>query len=195
MSLEDQIRQFVHANSGLEAHRRYLGMSGIADCPRAQWTRYMNGVETGDNNHRNAYRGYLLEKDIKQILISIGFMKPESERELLAEFDSRFRGHTEGEDVSGGLIEVKTMSKVKYDAVVSERRLAYRHYRQVQAYMKYGNYTKCTAVIRCTETFEFHVMVVQPNYAIMAELEQKAKMILACIDESREPPCTCNRCR
>lgn len=181
-------------HSGFEAHRNYLGMSQIADCPRQLFLRYRQGIKIDDGGHRNAYRGYLIEGEMKKILCRIGVMKENSERKLVARWDARYQGHTDGETVEGRLLEIKSLAKYKYDQVKESRKLSTKHYFQIQTYMKHGNYRGCDTVLICPETFEIMELPVQPNYKVQNDLDSKAKDLLMHIDADRLPACQCGRC-
>lgn len=194
MNVLPLIKDYIRRHSGLDAHRHYLGMSSIADCPVQLYLRYKQGMVVDDAGHRNAYRGYLFEREVKKILVGIGFMKPHSERELIAPFDARYKGHTDGESVEGNLSEIKSVSKEKFEIIKDSKKLFTKHYFQTQIYMKHGNYEASDVTIVVPETFEFMMLRVRPNYKVQNDLEEKAKSVLMHIDANRLPLCACGRC-
>lgn len=189
------ITDYIRKHSGLEGNRNYLGMSQIADCPVQLYLRYKQGIKVDDAGHRNAYRGYMMENEIKKILQRTGVMKPLSERALIAPWDERYQGHTDGETVEGNLLEIKTMSKMRFDQLKESKRMPTKHYFQVQTYLKYGGYgSAADVVIAVPETFDFMVLNVAQNYKVQNDLEEKAKNVLMHIDAGRVPACECGRC-
>lgn len=194
MSFLPLITEYLHTHSGLEAHRNYLGMSQIADCPTQLYLRYLQGMKLDDGGHRNAYRGYMIEGEMKKILTRIGVMKERSERSLVAHWDARYQGHTDGETLEGRLLEIKSLAKHKYEQVRESKKLLTKHYFQIQTYMKHGQYMGCDAVLICPETFEIMVLPVQPNYKVQNDLDSKARDVLMHIDAGKLPACQCGRC-
>jgi hypothetical protein len=188
------ISDYIKSNSNLDTHRPYVGMSSIADCPLALYNNFQNGIIPTHEGYQRSYQGYMYEREVKKILLATGLYQSDTDKELVAPFDSRFRGHIDGEDTFGNLIEIKSMSAVKFNKIKETGKLPYKIYAQVQAYLKYGNYTSATVYMVNTELFEFNVMSVGHNENAQKSLEQKAKGVLNAIDTSTSPSCTCGRC-
>lgn len=195
MNTNEKIQQYIADNSKLEKHRPYVGMSNIGDCPRVIFRAYKQGINIDYKAHQNAFRGYRIEAIAKEILIGAGIMKPGSERELVAAFDSRYRGHTDGEVDRNQLVEIKSKRKDKFDMVLSEQRLPNREYHQVQSYIHYGGYSTALVFCICPETFDTTTLVIKENFNAQLLNEVKAKAILTSIDNDAEPACTCGRCK
>lgn len=192
--IDKAITEYIRHNSGFEPDRNYLGMSQIGYCARRQYNQFLEGKKPGDRDHRNAIRGYYLEKFLNEIVADLGFLKPASTREVVSNFDIRFRGHTDGETFGNDLVEFKTMTQKKFDELRGNRRLSTAHFMQMQAYMRYGGYERGYYIALSTETFEHCVISVIRNVRAGDLLEEKAKKILAAIDSKVPPPCECNGC-
>lgn len=203
----------LRATSGLEGARNYLGMSAIGYCGRQAAREFLRGRgHQTDRDHQNCKRGYLIEGEFKVMLAAAGVMNRAdnlpaladtngqlllgSERELVADFDPRFRGHTDGETVEGELVEIKSMHTEKYASARAQERIHYTHYAQVQCYMRYGSYTRAFVVYVDSGTFDHWVYSIAVNTRKGDEIEQKAKRILAAIDagDPLQVPCECSRC-
>lgn len=193
--LQAQVENWITNNSGLEKRRTYIGLSSVGDCSRRIVLAYYNGINTDYAQHRNAIRGYTMEAKAKQILIGAGILKANSERELQAVYSPLVKGHTEGETHAGELVEIKSMSKEKFDKVLAEGKLPYRNYRQVQAYMQHGGYKTALVFVICTETFECQLLRIQKNATAVAQIHEKLEKILLHIDNKTLPQCDCGRCK
>lgn len=191
------IDQYIREHCGLDQHRPYLGMSSINNCPRLQYHRYFNGIQPNDLTYRKCYQSYFYEREVKKILTATGHYKPGSERTLSMLFEgihTPFEGHTDGEDCSGNLIEIKSLHPRGFEEVVSTGKLKHPAYWQVQAYMLYGDYQRCTVWLANTEVFELYPLTVHPSPVIMSKVEERATQVLAAIDTKTPPPCICGRC-
>ncbi len=191
----DRVTEVIRKHSNLDHHRPYLGMSGIGQCPLRIYRNFIGGVNFDDAAHRKSYQGYMYETHIKTILAEAELFRPASEREIVAAFDSRFCGHTDGSDLYGDLVEIKSMNRTKYEKVQTSGRLLYDHYWQVQCYMQYGGYRKANVWIVNTETFELQRIIVNGDRKVWQAIDEKAKGILQSIDTEVEPACTCNHCQ
>jgi len=189
--LADKIREYIRDNSGYDVHRNYLGMSGINRCSRRLYDAYFNPSEPTEEAYRNCYLGYLWEWETRNILSDLRIYMPDSERELIASFDARFVGHTDGETTDGRLLEIKSVNLRGMDRIKEENRLKPDHYAQVQVYMRYGNYSQALVVIVCRDSLEFQFINLARDVKTGERLERKAQMILGAIDARRRPRCDC----
>src|ERR1044072_24419 len=96
-TIQSKVEAYIRANSGYDVKRDYLGMSGIGRCPRKLYDDYFKPSNPTPETFRNCYLGYLWEDEVKNILEGSGVYVPDSERELIAPFDRRFVGRTDGE--------------------------------------------------------------------------------------------------
>ena len=200
--IKQKLIDYTVTQSGAES-RRYLGMSHIADCSRKLFASLTNPAPALTwplESHLRCYAGYLWERDIKARLQALGLYVPGSERELVAGFDSRFKGHTDGE-ISGEqsgerhLLEVKSTHPDKLQRIIADKWLPVDNYQQVQVYLRHGDYTKAYVVYVCRDTGQMHVAEVFPNVRLQADLDYKARRVLAAVDTGQSPRCECGRCR
>ncbi|MCI0731815.1 MAG: hypothetical protein L0332_34545 [Chloroflexi bacterium] len=192
--LTQQLLAWTVANSGHEAGRDYLGMSQIYRCPLDLYTELLTpGRKWATEDHLRFYAGYLFGRDVKARLAAIGHLRPGSERELVARFDTRFRGHTDGE-VGDDLLEIKSTNQHKLDEIIAGRRIPDAHFNQVQVYMAHGGYTAAMVVYVARDTNSIHVVRVTASLRVQERLNMKAKVILTHLDRQTPPRCKCGRC-
>lgn len=185
---------YIKAHSGLDQHRDYLGMSAIGRCPLQLYRQFVDGRGTlTDRAHLNCYSGYFFERQVREVLVNCG-AAIERSRELVAPFDTRFRGHIDGETVDGLLLEIKSMNTRRFDELKESHRLPREYADQVQAYMRYGPYDMAMVVTVCRESFDLFVLAIDRDDAAGAVLERKAMAVLKAIDDRTPPRCTCGRC-
>lgn len=197
----------LKAKSGLEQHRPYLGMSGISQCPRLLYTQFLNGRGYQSlQDHWNCREGYKEQADALEML---GAVNPK-EVEVVAEWDARYKGHTDWETPDGDLVEIKSVYWDKFQWVVEHRRAKREHYEQIQAYMTHGGWKHCHLVYKArdvpTEQWKREtisicggipvwVISVGLNREVSDRLDTKARVVLGAIDRGEAPYCACGRCR
>lgn len=193
--IAQKVQLYIQRNSGHEDQRAHLGMSSIGRCPRRVYDEFTAPQKPDEAGYRGFYLGHMWEDEAKDILEGAGVYKPDSERELIAPFDARFRGHTDGETVWGDLLEIKSVTTHAMERVKSEGRVRRDHFYQVQAYMRYGGYQKALLALVCRDPFEFHFVNAVMSKSTGERLESKARSLLAAIDARRRPACECGHCR
>jgi hypothetical protein len=192
--LSKAILDWTVEHSGYE-DRHYLGMSRIADCSRRLYFEMSNGRPAFDlDRHLMCYLGYLFEADVKRRLEALNLYRPGSERELVANFDPRFRGHTDGELVDGSLLEIKSMLQPYIDQIRQSRRLPVRHFQQVQVYLRHGGYNFAHVIYVARDTGQIYTAGVRIHPATGDRLDRKAVAILRAVDANEPPECECGRC-
>lgn len=194
MFIEKKLSDYIATNSNFDPHRNYLGMSKIGDCPRRVVRELLNEKHPTDEIHRMSFAGYDQEKSILAMLVNAGIALP-MKRELVAPFDERFRGHIDGITVERDLLEIKSLSSLKFQRVEQTRRLHPRHFMQVQMYMRYGHFKQALVVCRNRETYEHMLFCIEYDRAKAENYEQKAKLILKAWDERVLPNCECGHCK
>ncbi len=194
--IQDQLMDWTVANSGAET-RNYLGMSRISECSLVLYREIVNGGQRDWSleMHLNCYNGYLFEHDMKNRLAAVGLYKPGGEREVVSDFDRRFRGHIDGEVYDGRLLEIKSTVQDNLIHIVQIGRIPRRHFSQVQVYMRHGGYSEAIVVYVARDTGFVHVAEIQQVRAVQDKLDEKAARILAAIDLNLNPPrCECGKC-
>lgn len=175
--------------------RRYLGMSEIGKCSRYLYLKMLNGRgETSAKSARLFHEGYLHEHDLVERFAKAGMPLQDRQREIVAPFDGRFKGHIDGA-LDGSLIEIKSVNDERFD-IVLERGAIFEHKDQCQMYMRYGGYRDALIIYKCRSSGELYLIELRRDNEIGDRLERKAMLILAAVDGKVEPPeCTCGYCR
>jgi hypothetical protein len=183
-------------HSRFEPDRKYLGMSGISKCALRLYRECVLGrrAEINDQTARRCYRGYLFEEDAHKRLAAARIYRPGSEKEILADWDNRFRGHTDGDTPDGDLLEIKSINSEDFARVIHTHRPVPAHFDQVQMYLRYGGYKHALIVYINTESFSEFFAEVNPDRSRQEILISKARSILAALDGGPEPLCSCGRC-
>jgi hypothetical protein len=196
---KDKMMQVVRETSGVEQDRTYLGMSQIGRCPQLLYRWMLDGKgEPSDKAHLNCMSGYQYEHEMLKILCGANLLD-ESDlfrigKEIIAKFDSRFRGHIDAVAVDGSLVEIKTFNADDYNRVTRTNQLSVPYLWQVQAYMRYGLFDETLMVLVCRDPFTFWTMNIKRDDVLGVKIDEKAKMILAAVDTKTPPICTCGRC-
>lgn len=122
-------------------------------------------------------------------------------RELMADFDSRYRGHVDIVLLDGTLVDVKSVGPEKFVKLKRDGRGQYTHVCQMQAYMEHGPFHRgiLLYVARNLPHFSwqlpFWCVDVPRDEMLMKRLDEKAKSILAAIDADEPPTCQCRWCK
>jgi hypothetical protein len=133
------------------------------------------------------------EWDVLNRLREMGLAKLDR-RELVADFDDRLRGHTDGLTEWGDLLEIKSVSSHKFELVTYHGRALHEHIGQVQLYMLYGGWRFTWFVYVNRESFEHRVVRMAFDNKAAQGLVEKAKRLLSKIDAGEAPACVCGRC-
>lgn len=193
--IEAKIMGYIRVHSGFEAHRGYLGMSHLGECPRKLYNQFMNGQMSDDRSHLGAFAGYSMEKIEREVLAGAGILKAGYvEGELVAGFDPLLRGHIDGVTVDGDLLEIKSVSTNKFEKIIKNNQPMAEHYFQVQVYMHFGGYSQAVIVYVAREFFQHKVFLVRRDMAVTARLVGNARLVLKAIHEQIPPECTCKKC-
>lgn len=210
MTLKADLCRALREKSGLEAHRPYLGMSGIGGCPRKLYFDFVEQREVaGDQQHWYCWTGYLHEGAVVELLGSV-VSNPNQEEEgvkpwrrqveVVAGFDQRFRGHVDyiiGEFV----VEVKSVGWEKFCRIKEDGQAQYEHRAQMAMYLRHGGWQRGYIVYIARDVphreFEppFWVFELEWDEGLMERMDRKARDVLAAIDRKEPPACTCSYCR
>ena len=189
----------LREQSGLEQHRPYLGMSGIAQCPRKLYYEFLGGRKPPtDQQHWYCWTGYMHEAAVVRLIAGDAEAR---QAEIVAAFDDRFRGHVD-HVFNDQVIEVKSVYWGKFCDIRASGHPQREHDYQVQMYLRHGGFEKAQVVYVARDVphreFDgppFWVFEVEPDEPLANRLDQKARDILAAIDQRVPPACECSWCR
>lgn len=193
--LDELLMVDLRQHSGLEDRRGYVGISNVTKCIRRAYFDLTFGQVMSDDAHRMCYAGYLFERDMLARLVRMDFARPSGHRQVVAGFDARVCGHTDGECVTGDLLEIKSVSVKKYELILQNQRPLHEHNDQVQLYMRYGGYQQAYIIYVCRETLAHKSFIVQYDADRALSCEAKLMRLVAALDAKIPPACECGRCR
>ena len=193
--IESKIDDFMTRHSGFELRRNYLSISHIAGCPRQAVREYKEGYEVQEYSHRMAFAGYEMEVGVRAILEAEEVADPSSRyMEVVAPFDERLKGHLDGLTVDGDIIEIKSVSRSQFKKIEEKGKVLWSHFVQTQLYMRYSGRKLAFVVYRCRDNYEYKVLELRYQEKMAAEFEDRARRILAAIDNDTILECECARC-
>jgi hypothetical protein len=204
----------LRGESGLEQKRDYLGMSRVHMCPRLLYDEFNRGLtrnEMGDWNHWMCLVGYTHQNMLTRLVLEgqalaeheFSNMSIICEHEIMADFDSRFRGHVDM--LFGDIpVEFKSVSWRNYQEILESGRMPRHHFGQMQLYLHHGGFENglmvyvardCPAPLR-EDGREVPVWVfdVYSYPDIARKLDYRAKLVLDAVDEGEPPQCWCGKC-
>ncbi|MCG3207345.1 MAG: hypothetical protein FOGNACKC_00945 [Anaerolineae bacterium] len=195
--------------SKCDTNRAYLGMSKIAACPRELYFSFTEGTPTREELSeaeatrwdQTAWYTWTGEMHEHEIIRSLGDQPAAKQIEIVANFDPRFRGHLDHLTADHEPLDVKSVQWFKYlDIIGSGAR--YGHVAQMQMYLRHGEYAQGHLVYVARDVphkqwngFPIWVYTITPDTALADELDEKARYVLACVDEERPPECACGYCK
>ena len=203
----DEIALMMHQNYLTDNNaevRNYLGMSGIGGCPREQYMRMVNPQPPDERLIWYGFVGYAFEDIVCRWLGG-----EQDRRTLVANFDSRYRGHTDY-SIGNTLVEIKSVSWTKYCRIWSKREPVQYNVDQCQAYMEHGGFEHCVLIYaprdiphrewdnraRFHPPLPFWCVDVFSDENRQRYLDSKAMLILCAVDGHDVPPsCTCGWCK
>ena len=170
----------------------YLGMSGVANCPRSLWFSFneieeYNGQKTipstpAPNVTRILRMGHRLEEEIVQFM-ELGGLEITGRQLEFHDFDNKFRGHCDGIVTLSDkyFFDVKSMNRDSFEKFCNSniRDTFYTYYCQLNMYMHYGNLrTKSFIVGYCKDNSEVEVKPVVYEEPLVKMLRRKVLNIL-----------------
>jgi hypothetical protein len=122
----------------------------------------------------HAEEGILKRLKVAALMTGLHFGEP---REICA-FDGRLRGHIDCE-IEGTLIEVKTVpDRAALSEIEKTKRLPWRVYSQIQAYMRFGNFERAICLYETRSEGYPLLLPVAPDRSLQDELTRKAEWVL-----------------
>ncbi len=202
VELRKKLNALTLRRAGYEP-RAYLSMSEIAGCPVELYRNLTRGrMPPPPEKQMLFYLDQLLKQDLKARLAALGLFVEGSERELVAEFDTRFRGHTDGElrregrDL-GTLFNLLLKIRPVYERDLIKLRALGRplreHELQVQCYLRHGGYDRCELVYVARDSGALWAFDVPARVELADEADRTARRVLNAVDAHVAPHCTCGQ--
>jgi hypothetical protein len=188
--LQQKLIAYTAANSGHQDRRPYIGLSGIGDCDRVIYDRYMQGEGASTSARLKFAIANIVHEALIARLGEMGLLVEAASEIVL--YDGLVRGHADG-DIDGDLLEVKTVEREEY-LPDPHKKLPSRLYWQVQAYMHYVPYAFAQVVYLARDTGALRVYGVPANPRIADRIDEKLDYLVDAVRQERRPACTCCRC-
>ncbi len=186
--LERILMDWTLRHSGYDEQRHYIGLSGIADCPRILYHRYFNETPATPALKLRTRYSYELEAILIERLTGIGVYK--KRKEPITAYHGVVQGHVDGE-ISGDLLEIKTVPLGDH---IPNGRIPAKVYWQCQGYMYYGHYPATLCLYFARDSGQFKIFDVWPDRKIMMTIDRKIQDLIETIHKTQPPRCECGRC-
>jgi len=186
--LQRQLVKYIVEHSGHDAHRRYIGLSGIGDCEQVIYDRYMSGTPATVNERMKTAISYDLEQALIEKLTALRLYRPGEE---ISRLYGLVQGHTDGW-IRNDLLEIKTIEREEW---FPESRVPFRVYMQVQAYLHYLNTQFAQVIYLARDTGAVQVYGIRRDERRGEEIESKLVHLMSAVMTMNRPECTCGRCK
>lgn len=194
-SIIEILKSKVEESCRYEARRDYLSMSKIAECSRKLYLEMLNGTKPDYNTKARCWLGYHYEDLVVDWLQDEKLLVPQSRGKEISVFDGRFKGHIDGHDAQQVLIEIKSLSEVKFQSIKTAVKIPTRNFLQVQTYMFNGHFNRAMIIYVCRETMEFETRTINQIDSVGYRMNEKARRILTAFANSVMPDCDCGYCK
>ncbi len=191
--LQSTLIDYAARNSRHEPHRRYIGLSGIADCDLVIYDRFFAGERASVGEKLKHFLAYEIQDILTRVLAeAFVYLPPQA----IAVHGGLVQGHTDGAVLFEGqtdLIEIKTLESDKYLPVPGQR-VPNRHFYQVQAYLHFLELEHAHLIYFARDSADLRVIGLTYNRTVGKGIQTKIDRLAAAVSESRRPACTCGRC-
>jgi len=193
--INEILKEKVEATCRYEAKRNYLSMSKIAECSKKLTLELINGTKPDYNIKARCWLGYHFEDIIAQWLIKKKILLPESRGIEISTFEGKFKGHIDGHTDMMRLIEIKSLSEIKFQKLLSDIKVPTKNFFQTQTYMYNSRFKEATIIYVCRETMQFETRSFNRVDKIGQRMNEKALRILDALNNMKIPDCDCGYCQ
>lgn len=186
--LQRQLVNYIVEHSGHESHRRYIGLSGIADCEQVIYDRYIHGTPATVGERMKSAISYDLERVLIEKLIALRLYKG---GELIYLHDGLVQGHTDGW-IKDDLLEIKNVEKEEW---FPTQHLPFRVFYQVQAYLHFTKVRFAQVLYLARDTGAVQMYGLRRNDRSGAEIEEKLERLVKAVTNMERPECSCGKCQ
>ena len=185
--LQKQLVNYIVEHSGHDAHRRYIGLSGIGDCEALIYDHYMQGTPATVSERMKTAISYDLERALIEKLTALRLY---SESEEINLYNGIVQGHTDGR-IWKDLLEIKTIEREEWFPLYH---LSVRVFFQVQAYLHYLNIDFAQVIYLARDTGAVQIYSVRYHNSQGREIADKVDRLVNAVTTMKRPECTCGRC-
>jgi len=196
VDLQRELVDWSVRNSGFDAARDYIGLSGIADCERVIYDRLREGQRASINEQLRTRISYELEAALvgRLTAMSLYYLPGET----ISLHGGLVQGHTDGSVSHNGqepqeILEIKTLERETWLPVngLISRRVAW----QVQAYMHYLKRRYTHIVYLARDTGAILCLGLKYDLVFGGKIQAKVELLVKAVQETKRPRCTCRRCK
>src|SRR3972149_5425780 len=108
--IQRQLVNYIVEHSGHEPHRRYIGLSGIADCEQVIYDCYIHGTPATIGERMKTAISYDLERVLIEKLTALQLYHKSADIYL---YNGLVQGHTDGR-IKEDLLEIKTIEREEW---------------------------------------------------------------------------------
>jgi hypothetical protein len=186
--LQRQLVNYIVEHSGHDAHRRYIGLSGIGDCEQVIYDRYIHGTPATIGERMKSAISYDLERALVEKLTALRLYRIGV---VISLYNGLVQGHTDGW-IKDDLLEIKTVAQEKW---FPEHHLLTRVYFQVQAYLHYLKINYAQVIFLARDTGAVQVYKERRDDRRGEEIAGKVDRLVVAVNTLKRPECSCERCK
>jgi len=174
--LSVELERYTAANSNFDRTRPYVSMSHVTLSEEEIMALFLNGFEDSLAIRLRCYKGYQMERDLKERISKVFPDQVKFGIEIEA-FQGMVLGHPDF-FFAGYPADCKS---VPLDEHLPGGKLPRRVYWQMQAYMKYSLKSQALVIYESRETGRIMHYWIRENLAIQAEINHKLQRVVEAI--------------
>ena len=185
--IQRQLVNYIVEHSGHEPHRRYIGLSGIADCEQVIYDCYIHGTPATIGERMKTAISYDLERVLIEKLTALQLYHKSADIYL---YNGLVQGHTDGR-IKEDLLEIKTVEREEW---FPENHLPFRVFYQVQAYLHFLKLNFAQVIYLARDNGAVQVYKERLDIRRGDEIARKVDRLVTAVTIMQRPECTCGRC-
>lgn len=168
------LEQFTAANSKFETKRPYISLSNSFKSEEELLQEFINGFQDGHEIRLKCYKGYQMERDLKQRIEKCfyGHVGPGGE---VSAFNGLVQGHPDFL-FDGYPADCKS---VNLDEHLPVDKLPRKVYWQMQGYMKYSETTKALVIYESRQSGFIRDFWIFANTSIQEQIDTKMRSVVS----------------
>lgn len=173
LSLQELMVQCTIKNSNFEESRNYVSLSHAALTVEQIVSQYKDGFKSDEESLIRCYKGYQMERDMKQRLLQICEIERiyfEDYVEISA-FDGLVKGHPDFK-IDGWIGDIKSVPLNEH-LPSNEREVSRKIYFQCQAYLLYSGERKMVLLYESRESGFIREIWIHENFSIQKQIGEK----------------------
>jgi len=177
MSIAQQIEAYTASISKFETSRSYVSLSQCVAPADELLKMFFDGFTDSPEVRLRCYKGYQMEKDLKERLIAMPDLNF-TEHEEISAFDGLVLGHPDLQFHKTNIFIPCDCKSVPLDEHLPESLLPRRVYWQMQGYMLYAKKDESLVIYESRETGKIRDYKVRSNEGIQSEIHAKLQFVI-----------------